>query len=113
MAIPTTVTLTSTATGSPAKLRDGSWGARLAGAAYVGQPITVRTAAGKTWLASVASVVWTDGAASIVTTTSAASTAHSAHAAARSGARPRARYTRPCGYPGCTGGRSCCDECTE
>ena len=44
---------------SPAKLKDGSWGARVPGTATTGQTITVRAANGKTWTAVVDRVLWT------------------------------------------------------
>lgn len=54
-----TATSVTTPTASPAKLRDGSWGARVPGGASVGQTVEVRTSTGKTWTAVVTRVVWT------------------------------------------------------
>lgn len=57
---------------TPAKLRDGSWGARTAERVIVGQTIEVTSKAGKRWLSSVKEVVWTDGSVCIVRTGDAA-----------------------------------------
>ncbi len=69
-------------TATPAKLRDGSWGARIQGTAAQGDSIQITTKAGKSWTATVDHVVWTDGKASLVATVSdrsaAASTARTA-----------------------------------
>jgi hypothetical protein len=46
---------------TPAKLRDGSWGARIVGADQApkaGETCTIRAASGKTWDASITRVVW-------------------------------------------------------
>jgi len=59
--MPATETSTSTSTSTfatPAKLRDGSWGVRVQGAAHPGQVVTVRTQAGKTWETEIERVVW-------------------------------------------------------
>lgn len=53
---------------TPAKLRDGSWGARTTQRVTTGSLIQVRTRGGKTWTASVCEVVWTDGAVCLVRT---------------------------------------------
>jgi hypothetical protein len=55
---------------SPAKLRDGSWGARVSGAVSIGDVVTITTKAGKSWDATVTRVVWTDGTAAICATAS-------------------------------------------
>jgi hypothetical protein len=58
------MTTKTTTPATPAKLRDGSWGARVQGAAAVGDVVTITTRAGKTWDARVTSVIWTgDGVA--------------------------------------------------
>lgn len=50
---------TATTTASPARLRDGSWGARIVGAAPApGAVVTIKTASGKTWDATVTAIVW-------------------------------------------------------
>jgi len=65
MAIQTTPTIPA----SPAKLKDGTWGARINGQTpVVGATITVTTAGGKKWDASVAAIVWSGAGASIVKT---------------------------------------------
>lgn len=53
---------------TPAKLRDGSWGARVSGAVKKGDPILITTKAGKSWDALVDRVVWTDGKTTLVST---------------------------------------------
>ena len=47
-------------TATPAKLRDGSWGARIVGAQSpkAGETCTIRTSTGKTWDATIARVLW-------------------------------------------------------
>ena len=47
-------------TGRPAKLRDGSWGARVPGTSRPGERIRIRirTSGGKEWEATVARVLW-------------------------------------------------------
>ena len=60
----------TTLTASPAKLANGTWGARVAGVAKPGDAITITTAAGKSWTASVVKVVWTGGNVTIVATAS-------------------------------------------
>ena len=61
---------TQTTAASPAKLRDGSWGARVRGQVAQGDVITIRTAAGKEWQARVRSVVWSGEGVTICATTS-------------------------------------------
>ncbi len=57
-------------TATPAKLRDGTWGARVQGPVSQGDVVTVTTKAGKTWQAKVTRVVWTDGAVAVCATAS-------------------------------------------
>lgn len=45
-------------TASPYRLRDGSWGIRIARAVDVGDSVTVETKSGKRWTATVERVVW-------------------------------------------------------
>src|ERR1700722_320589 len=47
-----------TLTATPAKLKDGSWGARIAGTIAVGDVVTIITSKGKSWKARVTNVVW-------------------------------------------------------
>lgn len=56
----------------PTKLRNGTWGARVEGAASVGDEIQITAANGKSWTARVKRVLWTsdDGDVSIVATSS-------------------------------------------
>lgn len=63
---------------TPAKLRNGTWGARIeapTGAKLVMQPgdgITITTKAGKSWDARVERVIWTNGQVTLVSTASSA-----------------------------------------
>lgn len=61
-------------TASPTKLRDGSWGARVAGSVRFGDTIEVRTRAGKSWVAVVQRVVWSGEGVTIVATQAAQAT---------------------------------------
>jgi len=63
---------------SPAKLRDGTWGARADESITVGSLLTIQTRAGKTWTATVSAIVWTGNGVAICRTASAASTRPSA-----------------------------------
>lgn len=49
----------TTITASPAKLRDGTWGARVPGEVTPGAQIEIVTRAGKRWNAQVVRVLWT------------------------------------------------------
>lgn len=58
---------------TPARLRDNTWGARVRGAATVGDTITITSSQGKTWQAEVAAIVWSgndrrDGRVALVRT---------------------------------------------
>lgn len=55
---------------TPAKLRDGSWGARIQGAVSVGDVVKITTKAGKSWEARVSSVVWSGEGVTLVATAS-------------------------------------------
>lgn len=56
---------------SPAKLRDGSWGARVQSEQVsTGDLLTITTKAGKTWNARVTRVVWAGEGVSICATES-------------------------------------------
>lgn len=59
-----------TTVATPAKLRSGAWGARVQGTATVGQQITIRTHAGKTWMAIVTAIVWAGAGVTLVATQS-------------------------------------------
>ncbi len=50
---------------TPAKLRDGSWGARVEGRATEGQTVQVEARGGMRWIATVVRVLWTDGRVSL------------------------------------------------
>ena len=58
------------ATATPAKLRDGSWGARVTGAVAPGDVVTITTRAGKTWQARIMRVVWTGEGVTLCATSS-------------------------------------------
>ena len=46
-------------TANPCKLHDGTWGVRITGRrARVGEIVRVETRSGKTWNATIASIVW-------------------------------------------------------
>lgn len=44
--------------GSPSKLNDGSWGARVQGTVAAGERVEIRTRSGKTWQSTVSDVIW-------------------------------------------------------
>jgi hypothetical protein len=62
---------TNNTTSSPAKLRDGSWGARVAGFVAVGDTIEIVTRSGKQWYAVITRVVWSKDGVSLCATRSA------------------------------------------
>ena len=93
-------------TASPIRLRDGSWGARLSGLVAPNQKITIQTAGGKTWQATVWQVLWTDDKGSVVTTAT-------GRCRSRADVRASVRYSgSPCGFPGCDG-FNYCETCTD
>ena len=55
-------------TGTPAKLNNGSWGARTTEPVAPGQTITVTTRTGKSWDATVNEVLWNDHSVWLVST---------------------------------------------
>jgi len=65
-----TATTSTTIPATPAKLRDGSWGARIEGAASIGDTLQITTKAGKTWQAKVTRVVWQGEGVALVATVS-------------------------------------------
>ncbi len=62
----------SNTTATPTKLRSGDWGARVEGAAAVGDTIQITARSGKSWIATVDRVVWTGSGATICSTRRAA-----------------------------------------
>lgn len=56
---------------TPAKLRDGSWGARTNGTVRAGDIVQITTRAGKTWAATVTRVVWSGDGVTLCATASA------------------------------------------
>lgn len=59
-----------TKAGTPAKLRDGSWGARVEGEVAVGDEIQIRSKGGKEWTARVTLTIWTGPGVTICATDS-------------------------------------------
>lgn len=57
-------------TATPTKLRDGTWGARVAGAVAAGDEITITTRGGKSWTARVERVIWSGEGVTICATAS-------------------------------------------
>jgi len=57
-------------TATPAKLKDGSWGARTAATVAVGDVVTITTRGGKSWDARVTRVLWAGEDAAICVTES-------------------------------------------
>lgn len=55
---------------TPTKLRNGDWGAKVAGSVRQGDEIQIRTKAGKEWTATVTRVLWSGDNVSIVATES-------------------------------------------
>jgi len=109
--VPVTSSIATVIPASPAKLRDGSWGARVRGSApAVGSTVQVTTKAGKSWSARITKVVAQFDDAALVavesdTPSQPARPVRPSYATAR-------RVGRGCGYPGCTG-RNFCDECSD
>jgi len=62
--------MTAPTAANPAKLSDGSWGARVKGAVSIGDELLVTTRAGKSWAATVADVVSERDGVSLVSTES-------------------------------------------
>lgn len=105
--------MSTTHTATPAKLRTGSWGARVPGTAREGQAITVRARSGKTWDATVSRVLWTGRDSRSGRTISLCAT-ESAPAARSTYHAVRGRDY--CGYPCPVSGRRCtasdpCHDC--
>ena len=63
--------ITTTTTATPARLADGTWGARTPSTLIaVGQIVRIQTAAGKTWEARVTGIVRRTASETVVTTAS-------------------------------------------
>ena len=58
----------TTATATPKKLKDGSWGARVSGSVAAGDEITITTRSGKSWQARVDRVLWSGDGITLVST---------------------------------------------
>lgn len=90
---------------TPAKLRDGSWGARVQGAAAVGDRLTVVSSGGKSWDVIVDRIVWTGEGVTLVAT-------RSLDCAPRSARAPRARRGGcGCDCSDCAAGCRCEAHC--
>jgi hypothetical protein len=72
------MTTTTTITASPAKLKNGSWGARVRGDVTEGDTITITTRGGKSWDARVTKVVWSGEGVAVCATESLAGDAAAA-----------------------------------
>lgn len=92
---------------TPAKLQNGTWGARVqSNDVRIGDDVKITTRAGKSWTATVGRVVWSGNGVTLVTTE------------ARSTQRVERRtYSHTsCGYPCPVTGRRCtpsdpCHDC--
>lgn len=62
--------MNTTTIASPAKLRDGTWGARVTSSVSVGDTVTITTRAGKSWDARVVRVVWSGSGVTLCATES-------------------------------------------
>lgn len=60
----------TTAKGTPTKLPNGNWGAKVNGTAHEGDVVAITTKAGKTWYAEVTEVVSSGNGVSICATES-------------------------------------------
>lgn len=104
----------TTITATPAKLRNGTWGARVRGTVTVGALLTIQTQAGKTWQATVESIVWSGEGVTIVSTRSLDRAPQSAAPSRRWGSgHGQAASVR--GYSSyCTDNESCrCYDCAS
>ena len=50
---------------TPAKLKSGEWGARVAGEIKAGETVTITAKSGKSWTATISRVVWSGNGVSI------------------------------------------------
>jgi len=60
----------NTFSASPAKLRNGSWGARVQGSVQAGDVVTITTRSGKSWQAIVTQAIWSGEGVTICATES-------------------------------------------
>jgi hypothetical protein len=96
-------------TASPAKLRDGSWGARVNGSVKVGDTVTIATKAGKSWNAKITKVVWSGDGVTLAATAS-ASDYTPAVRNSRGYVTERGHEAGYCGYPCPVTGKKCCSK---
>lgn len=96
----------NTLTAAPTKIkRTGQWGARInATNVQVGDRITIRTRAGKTWDAEVTEIVWTGDDVTVAATRS---LDRPAHRTTRPAAPRRRRGCPECGNPAFNGVDMC------
>lgn len=105
----------TTTPATPTKLKNGSWGCRVAGNVSAGQIVTIRTKAGKAWDAKISKVVWSGNGVSICATCSADYTP--AVRDSRGYVTERGHHDGYCGYPCPVTGRRCtpkngpCHDC--
>lgn len=106
----------TTKTASPAKLRDGSWGAKVHGSVEIGDKVEVVTSGGKRWNATVSRIVWRGEGVTIFATSTEprAKTATATQATQRGECAECGRYgaLRPArDSSGITAG--CCGRCAS
>lgn len=96
---------------TPARLRNGSWGARVQGAVKAGDLILVKTKAGKVWDAQVTKVIWAGEGVTLCATGPGSTPAHRAygrghgHACKTDGNCSSIGNGRSCGGYDCDGWR--------
>lgn len=84
---------------TPSKLKTGAWGCKVSMPVMVGEVVTVRTSAGKTWDAKIAAIVWSSDEVAICATVS-------LDRARPSGRAPRHQF-RPSSRRACRTGGNC------
>jgi len=111
---------TTTTTATPAKLRDGTWGARVMGTVAAGDSVTITTQAGKSWGARIERVIWSGEGVSICATSSLGrgariESSRQAWGGARGMGRGHGRAAHVAGYASyCTDNESCgCYDCAS
>lgn len=94
----------STATASPAKLRNGDWGAKVSGPVQAGDTVTITTRSGKTWESEIADVLSSTDGISLCTTVQRSSRRSSRRrmGSGHGAASPVPGYSKYCtDQPGC------------
>lgn len=77
---------------TPAKLKNGQWGAKAQGRIQAGDTITITTRGGKSWDAKVSRVLWSDGKITLCSTSK---------TSGRSSRRSSRRSSGTCSVSGC------------